>query len=54
MAFIDKPITKAEEADVECYLFQKQKMDNNNVSLNNNRRNLSAFFTWMRKVKLIK
>lgn len=53
MAFIDKPITKAEEADVECYLFQKQKMDNNNVSLNNNRRNLSAFFTWMRKVKLI-
>ena len=28
-------------------------MQNNNTSLNNHRRNLSAFFTWMRKVKLI-
>ena len=54
IAFIDnKPLNKAEEADIECYLFQKQKMDNNNTSLNNNRRNLSAFFTWMRKSKLI-
>ena len=54
IAFIDnKPLNKAEEADIECYLYQKRKMDNNNTSLNNNRRNLSAFFTWMRKVKLI-
>lgn len=54
IAFIDnKPLNKAEEADIECYLYQKKKMDNNNTSLNNNRRNLSAFFTWMRKVKLI-
>ena len=54
IAFIDnKPLNKAEEADIEYYLYQKQKMDNSNTSLNNNRRNLSAFFSWMRKVKLI-
>lgn len=53
IAFTDKPLNKVSECDIECYLYQKKKMQNNNTSLNNHRRNLSAFFTWMRKVKLI-
>lgn len=52
MALINKPLTKISESDVEYYL-QAKKPQNNNTSLNNLRRNLSAFFTWMRKSKLI-
>lgn len=53
IAYTNKPLNKVSECDVECYLYQKKKMNNNNTSLNNHRRNLSAFFTWMRKVKII-
>lgn len=53
ITFSNKPLNKITECDIECYLYRKQKMNNNNTSLNNNRRNLSAFFTWMRKVRLI-
>lgn len=53
IALINKPLNKISECDVECYLYRKKQMKNNNTSLNNLRRNLSAFFTWMRKVKLI-
>ena len=53
IAFTNKPLNKISECDVECFLYEKKKMQNNNTSLNNHRRNLSAFFTWMRKVKLI-
>lgn len=53
IALINKPLNKISECDVECYLYRKKQMNNNNTSLNNCRRNLSAFFTWMRKVKLI-
>ena len=53
IAFTNKPLNKVSECDVECFLYRKKQMNNNNTSLNNNRRNLSAFFTWMRKVKLI-
>lgn len=52
IAFIHKPLNKVSECDVECYLYQK-RINCENVSLNNLRRNLSAFFTWMRRVKLI-
>lgn len=52
MTLINKPLTKISESDVEYYL-QMKKPQNNNTSLNNLRRNLSAFFTWMRKSKLI-
>lgn len=53
IAFVNKPLNKVSECDIECYLYKKQQMHNNNTSLNNCRRNLSAIFTWMRKVKLI-
>lgn len=53
--FIDlshKPLTIADENDVENYLYHKRQRGNSNASLNNLRRNLSAVFTWMRKNKL--
>lgn len=53
IAFTNKPLNKVSECDVECFLYQKKQMQNNNTTLNNQRRNLSAIFTWMRKVKLI-
>lgn len=52
IALINKPLTKIIEPDIEYYLLSK-KPNNTNTSLNNLRRNLSAFFTWMRKEKLI-
>lgn len=52
IACVNKPLNKIVETDIEYYLYQKQP-NNNNVSLNNLRRNLSAFFNWMRKTKLI-
>ncbi|MBE5875661.1 MAG: hypothetical protein E7290_02085 [Lachnospiraceae bacterium] len=51
--YINKPLNNISESDVEYYLFQKKQLGNSNTSLNNYRRNLSAFFTWMRKVKLV-
>lgn len=51
--YTNKPLNKISESDIECFLYHKKQQNNNNVSLNNHRRNLSAFFTWMRKVKLI-
>ena len=53
ITFANKPLNHVSECDIECYLYKKKQMKNNNTSLNNLRRNLSAFFTWMRKVKLI-
>ncbi len=52
IALINKPLNKICESDVEYYLLSK-KPSNSNASLNNLRRNLSAFFTWLRKEKLI-
>lgn len=52
VSLINKPLTKIMEPDIEYYLLLK-KPNNTNTSLNNLRRNLSAFFTWMRKEKLI-
>ncbi len=52
MALINKPLNKISESDVEYYLLTK-KPTNTNASLNNLRRNLSAFFNWMRKEKII-
>lgn len=52
MTLVNKPLNKISEADVEYYLLAKQP-SNTNASLNNLRRNLSAFFTWMRKEKII-
>lgn len=49
---INKPLINMTESDVEFYLMGKAK-SNSNASLNNLLRNVSAFFTWMRKAKLI-
>lgn len=47
-----KPLNVITESDVEYYLYKK-RASNSNASLNNLRRNLSAFFNWMRKARLI-
>ncbi len=52
MTLINKPLSKISQSDIEYYLLAK-KPSNTNASLNNLRRNLSAFFTWMRKEKII-
>lgn len=52
ITLINKPLNKVSESDIEYYLLAKRP-NNTNASLNNLRRNLSAFFTWMRKEKLI-
>lgn len=49
---IQKPLNKINSLDVEYYLSQISK-NNSMKSLNNHRKNLSAFFTWMRKQKII-
>lgn len=53
IVYANKPLNHVSECDIEFFLYKKKQMKNNNISLNNQRRNLSAFFTWMRKVKLI-
>lgn len=50
---VDKPLTQISETDIEYFLMMKQQQGNSNTSLNNQRRNLSAFYTWMRKAKLL-
>lgn len=52
IACVNKPLTHVAENDVEMYLYQKKRTNVSNTSLNNARRNLSALFTWMRKMKL--
>lgn len=52
ITLINKPLNKITETDVAYYL-QAKRSGNSNASLNNLRRNLSAFFTWLRKEKLI-
>lgn len=55
-AFLDviqKPLTQVKEADVEYFLLKYRKRGNINRTVNNCKRFISAFFTWMRKSKLI-
>ncbi len=52
VTLVNKPLNKMSESDIEYYL-QMKKPNNSNRSLNNLRRNLSAFYTWMRKMKII-
>lgn len=60
ITLIDKPLDKMEETDISYYLswYEKKNMNtggkkNQAITINNERRFLSAFFTWMRKEKLI-
>ena len=53
IALVNKPLNQITEGDIEYYLYKKSQQGNNNTSLNNCRRNISAFYTWMRKVKIV-
>ena len=44
---VNKPLTKMDNLDIEYYLRTLQ--GNSATSINNHLRNISAFFTWMRK-----
>lgn len=55
-AFLDviqKPLTHITENDVEYFLMKYRKKGNSSRTVNNCKRFISAFFTWMRKSKLI-
>lgn len=59
-ALIDKPLTKMDEIDIDHYLswyeqrnIEKSGKKNQASTCNNERRYLSAFYTWMRKEKFI-
>lgn len=49
---VHKPLINITTMDIERYLLSIQHR-NSEVSMNNQRRNISAFFTWMRKSHLI-
>ena len=49
---INKPLTEITSIDI-TYFLNTVRRDNTAVSLNNLRRNISAFYTWMRKSHLI-
>lgn len=51
--FVGKSLLDIKEMDVECYLQAYARRGNRPVTVNNEMRNLSAFFTWMRKSHLI-
>lgn len=50
---VQKPLTQIKESDVEYFLIKYKKRGNINRTVNNCKRFISAFFTWMRKSKLI-
>lgn len=52
LTVIQKPLTEITSIDIN-YFLNTVRHDNTAVSLNNLRRNISAFFTWMRKSHLI-
>lgn len=51
--FSGKSLLNITDMDIEYYLYSYSKKGNSATTVNNERRNLSAFFTWMRKSKLI-
>lgn len=48
-----KPLTHVTENDIEYFLMKYRKKGNSSRTVNNCKRFISAFFTWMRKTKLI-
>ena len=51
--FTGKSLLNVTDMDVELYLHSYAKKGNSEATVNNERRNLSSFFTWMRKCHLI-
>lgn len=54
LRYVNKNLFQILQEDVEEYLRMKQRIGNNNKSLNNKRRKLNTFFDWMRKNGLIR
>lgn len=52
LCFSNKSLLKMNHMDIEMFLYNIAKT-NDAVSVNNHRRNLSAFYTWMRKSHII-
>lgn len=59
-AVIDKPLTDVDQVDIDYYLrwYQRRNVCNNGLqnqasTCNNERRYLSAFFTWLRKERFV-
>ena len=60
LTIVDKPLDQVDETDILCYLRWYERHNekdggkrNAAATVNNERRFLSAFFTWMRKEKMI-
>ena len=53
LQIINKPLTSMQESDIEYFLLQYKNRGNSKCTVNNCRRYLSAFFSWMRKSKLM-
>lgn len=53
LALVNKPLVRITEADVEYFLLCYKQRGNSNRTVNNARRFISAFFSWMRRAKLI-
>lgn len=50
---VQKPLIKMSQMDIEFYLNTMMKKGNSATSLNNRKRNICSFFSWMRKIHLI-
>ena len=53
IAFIRKSLLDVTDMDIEFYLNQYARKGNKTVTVNNERRIISAFFTWMRRSHLV-
>ena len=53
LSVVDKSLMQITSNDIEYYLSQYESAGNQATTVNNARRNLSAFFSWMRKFGLI-
>lgn len=53
IAFVGKSLIDVTDMDIEYYLNQYSKKGNKAVTVNNERRVISAFFTWMRRNHLV-
>lgn len=53
ITFVGKSLLDVTDLDIEYYLNQYARKGNKPVTVNNERRIISAFFTWMRKTHLV-
>lgn len=53
VAYVEKPFNQYDQNDIEYYLEQKRRLGCSPVTLNNERSNINAFFSWLYKNKYI-